>query len=81
MVVVNVHLSGDLETFVNGYINRGRAATKAEVIRQGILMLMSRQYEDISDDPEMEKMLLEEKSGKRKFKFLGKVSNAKDFLK
>lgn len=46
MAVVNVHLNGELEMFVNTYIKRGLASTKAEVMRQGILSLMKNEPSD-----------------------------------
>ncbi len=81
MVVVNVRLTGELERFVESFMKAGYAASKTEVIRMALLKLKEQEFEDISDDPELEQYLLDVKSGKIKPKFLKPVSNARDLLK
>ena len=81
MSIVNVHLSGDLEMFVEKYIKRGMASTKAEVIRQGLIRLKKEEsFEDISDDPELAEYLRGIKSGKKP-KLLGPVKNLGQLIK
>jgi|GEM_PF-1973683 len=81
MSIVNVRLTGELERFVENFIGAGYATSKTEVIRMGLIKLKEQDYEDISDDPELEQYLLGIKSGKIKPKFLNPVKNAKDLLK
>jgi len=50
---VNLHLSGELEDFVNGLVKRGLAANKTEAIRLAII----KYYED---QLRMKKMVHEE---------------------
>ncbi|VVB66397.1 Uncharacterised protein [Candidatus Gugararchaeum adminiculabundum] len=76
MVVVNLHLKGKLEKLVNRYVSSGYAASKAEVLRMGLRKLAdSNDFEDVSDDPELQKLLLGIKTGKIKPRFKGPVSS------
>lgn len=81
MVVVNVRLTGELERFVENFMRAGYAASKTEVIRMGLMKLKEQEFEDISDDPELERYLLDLKSGKIKPKMYGPVKRAADILK
>jgi Arc/MetJ-type ribon-helix-helix transcriptional regulator len=81
MTVVNVKLTGELESFVDAYIRSGYATSKTEVIRMGLIKLKEQEHEDISDDPELEKYLMDIKSGKIKPKMYGPVKRAADILK
>ena len=82
MTMVNFDLGGALEKYVLKRIRMGYATSKAEVIRSALTRSMQQdEYEDVSDDPELEKWLMDVKSGKIKPKFLGPVSSAKDLLK
>jgi len=81
MAIVNVRLTGELERFVENFIRAGYAASKTEVIRMGLIRLKEQEFEDVSDDQELEQYLLDVKSGKIKPKFLKPVSRAKDLLK
>ena len=42
MAVINLHLNGELMDFMNEYIKRGYAASKAEVLRAGLRELIAR---------------------------------------
>ena len=42
MAVINLHLEGELMEFMNEYIKRGYAASKAEVLRAGLRELMEK---------------------------------------
>ena len=77
MAIVNVRLTGELERFVENFISAGYAASKTEVIRMGLIRLKEQDFEDISDDPELERYLLDLKAGKIKPKYRI-VSSAKD---
>ena len=84
MTIVNLRLTGDLEQLVDYYLAHGYAASKAEVLRMGLLALKKEnpvEYEDISDDPELEAELRAINSGKLKLKMLGPVKNVRDILK
>ena len=80
-MVLNVRLDGELENLINSYIHRGLAASKVEVIRMGLNKLREEDYEDISDDPELEKYLMDVQSGKIKPKFVGKNKDLDKLLK
>ncbi len=84
MTIVNLRLTGDLERLVDSYLAHGYAASKAEVLRMGLLALKREnpdEFEDISDDPELEQELRAMNAGKLKPKMLGPVSNVRDILK
>lgn len=81
MAVVNVKLTGELERFVETFIRSGYATSKTEVIRMGLIKLKEREYEDVSDDPELEQYLRDVKSGKIKPKYLGPYKDLKHLLK
>ena len=81
MVVVNVHLKGNLEYFIERYIKAGYAASKAEVIRMALVQLMEKQdFEDISDDKELEIYLKNVALRKTKPKMRGPVRSAEELL-
>jgi Arc/MetJ-type ribon-helix-helix transcriptional regulator len=72
MTTLNFRLTGELEKKVQRYIKAGYATSKVEVIRAALSRLEEPvQYEDISDDPELEQYLLGVKSGRIKEKFSG----------
>lgn len=79
MVVINLKLTGALERKLHRFIKHGYATSKAEVLRMGLRELP--EYEDISDDPELEQYLLDVKSGKIKPKIVGTGSDLRKLLK
>ena len=82
MAVVNVHIEGELDRFVQKRIHLGYATSKAEVIRQGLIKLKNDEdVEDISDDPELEKYLLDIQNGKIKPKMSGPYKNSDELFK
>ncbi|HIH30468.1 TPA: hypothetical protein HA243_03645 [Candidatus Micrarchaeota archaeon] len=82
MTMVNFDLGGALEKYVLKRIRMGYATSKAEVIRSALVRSMQQDdFEDISDDPELEKWLMDVKSGKIKPKFLGPVKDLKHLMK
>jgi len=81
MTIVNVRLTGELESFVEKFIKSGYATSKTEVIRMGLIRLKEQEFDDVSDDFELKQYLKEIKEGKVKPKFLKPVSNANDLLK
>ncbi|MFH0927719.1 MAG: hypothetical protein V1822_04020 [Candidatus Micrarchaeota archaeon] len=74
-------LTGDLEKLVSDYIKKGRATSKAEVVRIGLNKLFEENYDDISDDPELENYLKDVKSGKLKPKMSGPFKNTDELFK
>ena len=83
MTIVNIHLTGELEKEVMDYMRRGYATSKAEVVRMGLISLLKneRKYEDVSDDPELEKYLKDLKSGKIKPKYKGPYKTSGELFK
>ena len=81
MTIVNLRLSGELEHFVERLIRAGYATSKAEVLRMGLIGLKEKQqFEDISDDPALEKYLKDVKAGKVRTKIVGKNADLKRLL-
>ena len=75
---VNMVLSGDLERLVQDFIQKGYATSKAEVVRMGLLQLLQkRDFEDISDDPELFNYLLAVKEGRIRQKITGTLADLK----
>ncbi len=82
MAVVNVHLAGDMEIFVNQRISRGLAATKAEVMRQGLLSLMVHEPSDYElAVRKMQKIDKEIQEGKRKLMSKEEILELHPFLR
>ncbi len=78
---VCLKLTGELEALVNDYIKRGKAASKAEVVRMGLNKLAEKtKCEDISDDPELEKYLEKIQTGKLDPKYSGPYKNADELF-
>lgn len=70
---VSIILDGELEKFVHKQIKDGYAASKTEVLRNGLVKLKyDAEHEDISDDPELMYYLLGVKLGHIKPKIVGK---------
>lgn len=75
-------VTGDLEKLIKDYIKRGRATSKAEVVRMGLNKLMDEiDFEDVSDDPELEKYLKDVESGKIDPKMSGPYKNSDELFK
>jgi len=55
---INLHLSGELESYINSLIKRGFAANKTEAAR----MLITRQYEQQNEEMAPFEHLLDERS-------------------
>jgi len=78
---IALNVTGDLEKVVNNYIKRGKATSKAEVVRMGLNKLIEDDFEDISDDFELEKYLKNVQSEKIKPKFRGPIKSLKELMK
>jgi len=81
MTIINLRLTGELERFVSDFIRSGYAASKTEVLRMGLIKLKEGEYEDISDDAELEQYLIDVKRGAIKPKYSGPHRNLKHLMK
>ena len=82
MTVVNFQLGGELEKKVQRYIKSGYATSKAEVIRVALTSLeVPVEFEDVSDDPELERYLLDVQSGKIKPEYLPRNYDLRKLMK
>jgi Arc/MetJ-type ribon-helix-helix transcriptional regulator len=78
---VCLKLTGELDALVNDYIKRGKATSKAEVVRMGLNKLADEvKYEDISDDPELVKYLRDLQTGKIDPKYSKAYKNADELF-
>ena len=63
MTVINLHLEGELMDFMESYIKRGYAASKAEVLRAGLRELKMKMPS--ADDERRGWLMLSEKTLKK----------------